>query len=215
MSFQLVQAQGSPFFATRIGLETWSIGGTHVARLNNPAAPMHNPASLMTSGMDVYLEVGSTFRTKYLDFEPDKKYLPGYIFFSTLIKDFNFAIGYANTYNLDFESVIVSDSEISDKTYLGRGLKNKIIMHTFFATIRYPLHEKIVLGATIGFNYLKETEEFKGLELGFRGNGWGPQIIIGLLYSPIKKLTFGTSFHFLNEIDFRRNYRNYSSAKPI
>ncbi len=202
MSFQLVRAQGSPFFATRIGLETWSIGGAHVARLNNPAAPMHNPASLMTSGLDVYLEVGSTFRTKYLDFEPDKKYLPGYISFSTLIKDFHLAVGYANNYNFDIDS----GPENPDKPSEGRGLKNKIIMHTFFAIVRYPLHEKIVLGATIGVNYLKETEEFKGLELGFRGNGWGPQIIIGLLYSPIKKLTFGTSFHFLNEIDLKNDF---------
>lgn len=73
-------------------------------------------------------------------------------------------------------------------------------MHTFFATIRYPLHKKIVLGATIGVNYLKENEEFEGIELGFRGNGWGPHIKVGLLYSLLKKLTLGASLHFTNEI---------------
>ncbi len=209
ISFRLAWSQNaanrtvSPFALTKIGLEAWSKGGAYVASWRNPLAPIHNPASSIADGHSVYVEVGRAFPSEYLGSDFDNQFiLPGYLAFSTTFKNLNLSVAYANSYNLKLEGGPNTPEPLPEGPGVMIGVKSETTVHTFLGSIGYRIPQRVAIGATVGINFLKENEEVKGTEFSARGDGLGPRFSIGFLYSPLHKITFGTSFHYSGDIAY-------------
>ncbi len=191
-----------PFASTRLGLEAWSMGGAYVASWNNPMAPLHNPAGAIADGPGVYFEAGRAFSSKYIGFDSDNQFtLPGYVSFSTNVGKLNLSLGYAKSYDFRIEGTPDFPELPPEATEGLAGFKLRTTIETFFSTVSHSVPNKLAVGFTLALNHLNESGELQG-EVLSKGSGFGPQVSLGMLYTPVEKLTLGTSFHYAHKIQY-------------
>ncbi|MDZ7260670.1 MAG: hypothetical protein ONB05_00925, partial [candidate division KSB1 bacterium] len=201
-----VRAQNSiyPFCFTKLGVTNIARGGASVAELGCPIAAFSNPAGLSSDKVIIYFEAGKRFAADWLyDLKWDNQFiLPAYATIVKPMKRGSISIGYLNYYSLrrelEMEITTISQPEGTGEMLTATTEMN---VHSLFCAGSYCLNPMSNVGLTIGLNYLRHQDKMYHRSIA-KGQGFGFQLIVGGLLTPIEKLKLGAAFRYATGINY-------------
>ncbi len=187
---------------TSIGNDVWATGGTGVAKKSFSSA-LHNPALLSEEETVFYSELGYDFKTKWLlGFDFGEKFnVPAFATFILPYKDFNFSIGYSNTYRIFYNfKLLIRTRDNPEGTGEYFNFETSDNIYNIFASASTAFSDNFSAGLTIGLNRLSLKESFDRIEQ--TGEGNGILIIGGVDYNISEEFSVAASFEYLSDIEY-------------
>ena len=143
---------------TKIGMKSWSAGGTGIVEPGLSGAALNNPACMRFNEITASAEFGRYFYTQS-DFELSQNNIfivPELVEVGMPYSNYNFEVGYANVYNYYSSYSLVGTHE-NGIVYFD--FHSHVIEHSIFGSANMS-EDQWSYGVTLGVNYLTDDKNY-------------------------------------------------------